>query len=271
MWGTLLMLAFLIAIHPVRLGVTLLVISRPRPMQNLLAYWVGCVTVGLVALLIPLMVLHFTPALSSLAKSWAHPATNPTARHITIGMGVLTLSLAALTAVRQAALRRAHTRAHMQTPDHNTLTLVAETDTPTPLSRLLGTAQDTEAEGTSVFRRLLSRARDAWQNGSSWVAFVIGLAVGPSLDLLGVLFVLSIIMASGAAIGMQVSAGIAFIVTAFWVEEIALVSNQFAPAKTQAALGRLQVWALAHRHTILIAIFAVVGISLVAQGLVLQP
>jgi hypothetical protein len=41
MWGSVLVLALLAALNPVRLGLALLVISRPRPVQNLLAYWVG--------------------------------------------------------------------------------------------------------------------------------------------------------------------------------------------------------------------------------------
>ncbi|WP_084707478.1 GAP family protein [Mycobacterium celatum] len=38
------------------------------------------------------------------------------------------------------------------------------------------------------------------------------------------------------------------------------------PAKTQAVLRRLHDWASAHRHQVLIAIFAVVGVSQLAQG-----
>ena len=64
---------------------------------------------------------------------------------------------------------------------------------------------------------------------------------------------------------MQVSAGIAFIVGMLAVEEFILVSNLAAPAKTQATLRRLQDWALAHRRKLLVATFAVVGVSLVAQ------
>ena len=40
-WGSVLVLALLAAVDPVRLGLTLLLISRPRPVQNLLAYGVG--------------------------------------------------------------------------------------------------------------------------------------------------------------------------------------------------------------------------------------
>nr|MDT0526152.1 GAP family protein [Streptomyces sp. DSM 41633] len=61
MWGSLAVLALLTTINPVRLGIIILVLSRPRPMQNLLAYWTGAVRVGLATLVIPLFVLHSTP------------------------------------------------------------------------------------------------------------------------------------------------------------------------------------------------------------------
>ena len=189
------------------------------------------------------MVLHVTPTFASFTKDWANPATNSTARQIEIGMGVLALSIAALMAVRFAARQRARPRANwaqLQTPGGNTSTLVLDSNTP-PQSRGCWAPRrtrrrraDLQSGGCSV------RARNAWENGSLWVAFVIGLAMGPSLDAVGVLFVLAIIVASGAAIGMQVSAGIAFIVGVLAVEEIILVSNLVTPAKTQAALRRLQ-------------------------------
>ncbi len=44
--GTVLVLALAMATDPMRLGVTLLLISRPRPVLNLLVYWLGVMFVG---------------------------------------------------------------------------------------------------------------------------------------------------------------------------------------------------------------------------------
>jgi hypothetical protein len=96
-------------------------------------------------------------------------------------------------------------------------------------------------------------------------ALVIGMVSGPSLD--GVLYVLAIIVPSGAGIGTQVSAAIAFVVGMLAVVEIMLASYLVAPAKTQAVVQLLHDWARAHRRKVLVAIFAVVGIALVAQGM----
>ena len=150
----------------------------------------------------------------------ATPATvaSSTVRHIQIGMGVLALSIAALTTVRFLA----HQRAHLPTSSGNTSTLVLDSSTPSAILRLLGRAQDAPTAGGSAIRRLLGRAHNAWENGSLWVPLVVGIGCVPSVDI--VLAVLAIIVASGAAIGTQVSAAIAFVVGMLAVVEIILAS-----------------------------------------------
>jgi hypothetical protein len=74
------------------------------------------------------------------------------------------------------------------------------------------------------------------------------------------------IVASGAAIGTQVSAAIAFVVVMLAVVEIALVSCLVAPAKTEAVLRPVHDWVLAHRWEVLIAILAVAGFWQVVTG-----
>ena len=147
MWSAVLALALLSALNPVHLGLILLVISRPRPVQNLLAYWVGGLIASVTTLLVPLMVLHFTPMFRSFAHDLATPASgaSSTVRHIQIGMGVLALSIAALVTVRFSARQRTH----LPTPGANTSTLVPDSNTPTAISRLLGRAQDAPTEGES--------------------------------------------------------------------------------------------------------------------------
>ena len=268
MWSSLLGLALLITLHPVRLGVILLMISRPRPLQNLFAYWAGCAIAGLYSLLVPLVVLHVTPIFDSFATNFANPTANPTIRHIEIGMGALTLVIAAALGVRFATRQLARPRGRHevhQAASGGTSPLVPHSNTPTAISRLLGTTPDAATEGGSVNRRLLRRVRSAWENGSVWVAFVIGVAMGPGLD--GAVFALAIIVASGASFGVQITAAITFVIAMLTVEEIILVSNLARPAKTQQFLRRLHDWALAHRRKLMVAILAVVGVSLMAQGM----
>ncbi|OLO99295.1 hypothetical protein BVU76_26495 [Mycolicibacterium porcinum] len=270
MWGSLLALGLLLSLHPLRLGVTLLVISRSRPMQNLFVYWLGSLTVCFVLLIVPLFLLHFVPAFSSVT-SHADLTTNPTARHVGLGLGILSLMVAALIALRSTTgMRRYASASHRIKGPGNPRRGEARTqvldDEPNPISKLLSPADDPTTGDRFRTRRLAKRIRDAWEGGALWVSFVIGLAMGPSAD--GVLFVLAIIVASGHSIGLQVGAAVTFILAMLAVEEVVLVSNLAAPRRTQAFLRQLHNWAHAHRRKVMIAIFAVVGISLIAQGIV---
>lgn len=262
-------LALLTTINPVRLGLIILVLSRPRPMQNLLAYWTGALLIGLATLLVPLIVLHATPSSASFADNFANPTTNPVAQRSTIGVGLLLLLIAVAFGVYSFVRTREPTVAAAPAdPDGSTktATLLLDSSVPPALRRLLHSeSEDAAGEGGSKARRLLSRIRTAWRDGSPWIAFLIGVWFLPPLD--GVFFALGIVIASGASTGVQVIALIAFVIGVLTVEEIILVSNVFAPERTQAALRLVHDWARVHRRKFVAAILLVVGLSLVARGL----
>jgi len=98
-----------------------------------------------------------------------------------------------------------------------------------------------------------------------WVSFVAGLGCVPPPPL--VLIVGLAIMASGAAIGTQVTAAIVYVVTMLAVVEIILVSCLVAPEKTQKILGPVHNWLQTYRLQVLITMFAIVGLWQVASGL----
>jgi Sap, sulfolipid-1-addressing protein len=268
MWGSLAALALLTTINPVRLGLILLVLSRPRPMQNLLAYWTGALMVGLATLLVPLIVLHATPSSASFADNFADPTAHPVAQRSTIGLGALLL-LIALVFSLYSLVRTPERSAAPATADPDgttrTSTLLLDSSVPPALRRLLHPAPEDGTEGGSKARRLLARARTAWRDGSPWISFFIGVWFLPPLD--GVFFALGIVIASGASTGIQVVALVAFVIGVLTVEEIILVSNLFAPERTQAVLRRVHDWARVHRRKFVAAILTVVGLSLVARGL----
>jgi Sap, sulfolipid-1-addressing protein len=242
MWSSLALLALPIALDPVRLGFNVLLISRSRPVQNLLVYWVGCALGGLVLLLVPILALHFTPVFSSFVHDVANPAkpANSTVRYIEIAMGALVLFVAALLAVRFLARQRAQ----LPVPRAESSSLVA--DPSNPISRLLG------------------RAGNAWESGSLWVALAVGLFAAPNPSL--VVFGLATIVPSGASVGTQIGAAIVFVVETLTVVEIVLLSNLVAPTQTEALLRRMHDWARSHRRQVLVVMLTFVGLALVAQG-----
>ncbi|UQX09953.1 GAP family protein [Candidatus Mycobacterium methanotrophicum] len=247
MWSSLLALAIPIALDPVRLGLNLLLVSRPRPARDLLVYWVGCALVGFFLLLIPILVLHFTPSLSSFVHDLANPATAASAgvRYLEIVAGVVVLSVAAFLTVGFFGRQRAR----LATRGASTSTLVLDSDAP----------------NLCVIRRLVGRANTAWESESSWVALAMGFWAGPNPAM--VVFGLTTVLTSGAPLGVQAGAAIVFIVETLAVVEIVLLGNLIAPAKTQALLRRLHDWARSYRRQILVAMLGLVGLALVAQGI----
>jgi hypothetical protein len=260
MWGSVVGLAFLTALNPLRLGLAILMISRSRPVQNLFVYWLGCLTGCIPAVVVPLTLLHLTPMFKPFAGGLA---SSPMVQHTQLGVGVVALSVAAVLATRLVARRRQP--AELSASGGNTTTMVMDSKTPKAIQRLLGGSQDA-TEGDSAFRRLLRRIQNAWENGSLWVAYVIGVGFGGTEPDVG-LVLLTIIVSSGATLGAQVSAAIVFVIGTLGVAEITLVSYLAAPARTQAVLRPVHDWALAHRRQILVTLLAVIGVSLVAGGL----
>ncbi|MBN9636875.1 MAG: GAP family protein [Actinobacteria bacterium] len=246
MWGSVAVLALPIAFDPVRLGVNLLLISRPRPAQNLLVYWVGCVTASVMLLLLPLLALHFTDL------AWVHDLANPRTsasaamRYIQVIAGALLLAIAAMVAVRTVTRKRA--------PD----------DDVSPISKILQRGREAPLEGASAAQRLLARAHHAWESGALWVAAVVGFWAGPNPSL--VLFALTTILASGAAIGTQLGVAMVFIVMSLAVVEVVLLCNVVTPAKTQVVLRKVHDWARGYQQQILVAIMTLVGLAFVAKG-----
>jgi hypothetical protein len=238
MWGTVLFFAALAATDPIRLGIAVLLVSRPRPILNLFAFWLGGMVTSVVAALAVVLVLRdFTMSLSRVVLS---AVTNPAVAQIQIAVGLLVLPIAALIASRVSF------RQHAAVPE-----LVGA---PAGLG--------VEANTATAMSRLSIRAR--LDSGSPGVAFVAGLgSATPPVEYLAAIVA---ILASGAAAGTQISAAMLFTVVAFAVAEIPLVSYLATPGKTQVVMMRVHGWMRARRRPILALIVAAMGIFLVVTG-----
>lgn len=242
MWGTVLVLALMAAADPVRFGIAVHLISRPRPMLNLLAFWLGGATTGIAAALAAVLLLRDVATV--VVQHVASAAGSGTVRYIQVAGGVLALLIAALIAVDFSARYRARV--------------------PTAAGDLSALMLQPSQPGTSTaFSRLSSRALDVLE-GRLWVAFVAGLgqATPPHY-----LLAIAAILASGGAIGAQLTAALMFTVVAFAVVEIPLVSYLATPAKTQAVILQLHTWVRARRRRIFAVILAVTGVLLVGTGM----
>ncbi|MCV7067954.1 GAP family protein [Mycolicibacterium farcinogenes] len=255
MWGSLLGMATLMAFNPALLALILLVISRPRPVHNLLVCWIGALITNIPALLVPVMLLHRAPLFSPEA-----PAASAATRHIQLGLGVLVLTVAGLIAVR-FWLRR---RSQVPAPSTAASTNAPESEGSGPISSpFAGVAAS--AEGGSAIRRLFGRLQRAWDRGALWVALVCGMGFLPGFPL--VLFVATTVVSSGASTSTQIFAVILFVVAMFTVFEVAVVSHLIAPERTQAVLQPVHDWALANRRQVMIGIFVMIGLLQIVKGL----
>jgi hypothetical protein len=250
MWGLVLLFALSAAQDPIRIGVMALLIARPRPMHNLLAYWLGLMATGFGAALAALFGLHsFLLPVGRVVSSVArHPAV-PFAQ---IAFGALVLSAAAMLAGRLSL---------SQAPHAAVVGAAMPNGDPSPL--------ELHPKTPNLFARLSSSWSGLLENmiegQSVKTAFAAGMCTSTQVIECGAAMVA--ILASGAAASTQLSAALLFTVVAFAIVEIPLVSCLVAPTKTQAVVMRLHDWLRAHRGQVFIIVLGVVGALALVNGL----
>lgn len=241
MWGTVLVLGLMAVPDPFRLGVVLLLLSRPRPLPNLLAYWLGALATGAFAALgLLVLVRSFAPMVTERVAS---VVASSAVHHIQTVGGVLALLAAALIAVGFSVRQRTLLPIVGAGPP----TVLLQPRTPTGLSRLK------------------DRVQDALGGGSLWVAFGAGLGSGPPP--IECLVAFTAISASGAAVGTQVSAVAAYFVVMLAIVEVPLIGYLARPARTELIMVQLSDWMRIHRRRIFAIIIGVAGVALMTGGI----
>ncbi len=259
-----LLMTLLVVLNPFLLAIILLIVSRPRPVQNLFAYWVGCMITNLPIFLVPLLALQVVPSFANFAHGLATPAPGATLKPIQLGAGLVMLLVASLVAMRNRKRQREEILAPVAVGGDAAVLLLERPEGSASEPRLPNRVDDLLARAKAV----LDRAKVAWESGNLWLSVLFGMGCVPSLTM--VLLVDSLIVGSGASVGMQMIVAIVFVLTMFIVLEAALLSNVFAPEKTQAVLRPLQAWSAAHANQIVFTLLAVVGVwnLIVGVGLV---
>jgi hypothetical protein len=235
MWSAVFVLSLVVAMDPVRVGITALLLSRPRPVANLFVFWLGGMTAGIAVSLVVLLFLRDL-ALPPLRVAIS-AISSPTAAHIQVVIGVL----AVLIAARFWARRRAPAA-------------VTGADASGPL---LHPNTVTAPGRLSVRERL--------EGGSLAMVFVAGLALAtPPVEYLAVLIT---ILASRATVATQLGAALMFTLVAFTVVEVPLIGYLTTPAKTLDVVRRLNEWIHSRRQVIPSVLIGVVGALLLVTGM----
>jgi Sap-like sulfolipid-1-addressing protein len=232
-------LSLLAAVDPVRIGITALLITRPRPMPNLLAFWLGGMVAGISAALAILLFLRGWTL--SLMRVVVSSTSSPIAAYIQVAVGVLAVSFGAVLLARSWA----HQRPPVPVTAGESSVLLLEPRTPPAARR------------PSIRGRLAS--------GSLLVAFVAGVALAtPPVEYMAAMLA---IVASEPAATAQLGAALFFTVVAFTVVEVPLITYLTAPDQTLAVVRKLNDWISARGHAIPAVVVAVLGVSLLANGM----
>ncbi len=234
MWGTVLALALVAGVDPGRIGIALLLFSRRRPVLHLVALWLGGVAVGVALALGALVGLH--DAVLGVMDRVEVATSSSAAGQIQIAMGVLALVIAAAIAIGFSV------RQPVATPAGDPLR---------------------QAEPTA-FSRMSTRALQALQAGPPWITFLVGVGITTDFRYLAAL---TVILASGAALGTQVSAAAAYTLVGLAFAEIPLVCHLAAPARTGAVMSRVHDWMQARRRAVLGLVVAALGVFLMTTGM----
>jgi hypothetical protein len=227
MWSAVLVLSLVVAMDPVRIGITALMLSRPRPMLNLFVFWLGGMTAGITVALVVLRCLRELAL--PLLRGAISAVSSPTVALIQTAIGVIAVLIAARFWAR-------HRR-------------------PAPVTRGAASISLPQPNTVTTANRLSIRAR--LEGGSLVVAFLAGLALAtPPVEYLAALVT---ILASTATADAQVGAALMFTLVAFTVVEVPLVSYLATPAKTLAVVQQLNERIMTRRHALpAIAVGAVI-------------
>jgi Sap, sulfolipid-1-addressing protein len=244
MWGTVLLLGLAMMRDPIRVGIAVFFMSRRRGVLNLLAYWLGGMTAGISFAMAVLILLRDTALV--VIQNVESTIENVRSTVPIFAGGRLLITLGVFQLLFLVALL-ARERARVGIPGGDVSALALQPRTPT------------------AFSRLSARAQDMLQGDFVWPAFLFGItsAVPPIEGPI----VLTVIMASGTAIGVQLSAFVVFTAMVFAAIEIPLVAYLAMPEKTQAVMLQLHDWIQAHRQRIFKTILAVMGVVFVVKGM----
>lgn len=239
MWTAIFVLAIAVNFEPTRIGLIALMLSRPKPLLQLMAFLSG----GLVVTTGAGLFVLFVANRSLLGDS----DFNAAKAQIAIGVVALVAALVLASNVSFSRFSRKPTQVSV----------------PATGTGVGGIAVEQLPPG--LFGKLSSRARRLLEGRSPWFAAALGIFLAlPSVDYLALLV---LIAASAVSPTTQVIALFTYLAVANAVAAIPLFSYLVAPVKTRAVLAKFYDWIRARRRRDWSVLVAVAGCLMIAVGI----
>jgi hypothetical protein len=236
MWLTVILMAIVAALDPMRVAALVVILARRQPVRHLVAYLIGGFGVSLIVGAVVLFVLDGVGVGSS---SGIPP-------DIEIAVGVLALVVAALVGTGIADKLRSRRHAGQ-------VTAATKTEVPQGIEQL------------AAFQKLPGPMQKALRSESAWVGWIAGVAIG--MPTAYYLAAIAAILGSGAGVTTSVLALVVFNVIAFALTEVFLISFLRAPEATRESVRRLYVWTHDHHRLAVAVLAALIGVYLISVGI----
>jgi hypothetical protein len=251
MWSTVLVMALVAATDPLRIGVIAYMVSRARPVRLLLPFFVA----GFTANVAVAVAVVFVFRENALGDRSVHPGIE-----ITIGVAAGLIAVLSATGLLERLFHRVR-RTRVPVP-------AAAGDHPGRPATDEPTAEQIEPptlDSLPVVSKLPESIKAALRGEAAWAAGLLGLSNGiPSPYYLGAI---AAVLTSGAVVGEQLSALVAFNLVAFSGALIPILSFWIAPDATRAGVERLYTWMKTHHRLVVAVIAGAVGVFFVGLGI----
>ncbi|MED5815388.1 GAP family protein [Mycolicibacterium sp. 050232] len=237
MWSTVLVMAAVAAIDPLRIGVVAFMLSRSRPVRLLLPFFLFAFTANVA---VGAAVVFVFKKATSAGGSTMSPGLE-----IGIGAVALVIAVLSITGVLERLVNRV--RARRRVP----AAVGDGTDAPT-------------TDAVPGLSKLPGGLQAALRGEAPWAAGLLGLINGfPTPYYLAAM---AAALTSGAAVTEQMAAMVVFNLVGFLAAIIPIVSFWVAPAATRSAVERIYEWMGVHHRLVVAVIAGAVGGYFLAMG-----
>ncbi|MEV0669997.1 GAP family protein [Mycobacterium sp. NPDC050441] len=230
MWSTVLVMAVVAAVDPLRIGVVAFMLSRSRPVRLLLPFFLFAFTANVAVG--AAVVFVFKNVTGDGGR------TMPPGLEIGIGVVALAIAILSITGVLEHLVNRVRKR--------RTVPAAPTADSEPGLSNLPAGMQA------------------ALRGEAPWAAGLLGLINGfPTPYYLAAM---AAALTSGAAVAEQMAAMVVFNLVGFLAAIIPIISFWVAPAATRSGVERIYEWMGIHHRLVVAVIAGAVGVYFLAMG-----